>query len=104
MAGKFKVLIVWILCLGSLALQAQQNFNCFTIVAGKKATADGSVLLAHNEDDYAEGMEIFSMFIRFLPRKLMWLYRIKVKKLKMLRAILRIYGLKCRVCTSATVI
>lgn len=59
MAGKFKVLIVWILCLGSLALQAQQNFNCFTIVAGKKATADGSVLLAHNEDDYAEGMEIF---------------------------------------------
>ncbi|HSQ36058.1 MAG TPA: C69 family dipeptidase, partial [Candidatus Binatia bacterium] len=25
--------------------------NCFTIVAGKQTTADGSVLLAHNEDD-----------------------------------------------------
>ena len=24
---------------------------CYTIVAGKKATADGSVLFAHNEDD-----------------------------------------------------
>jgi len=27
------------------------DFNCFTIVAGKATTADGSVLLAHNEDD-----------------------------------------------------
>ncbi len=26
---------------------------CYTIVAGKKATVDGSVLLAHNEDDYS---------------------------------------------------
>lgn len=59
MQGKFKVLNVLIFCLVGLALQAQQNFNCFTIVAGKKATADGSVLLAHNEDDYAEGMDIF---------------------------------------------
>jgi dipeptidase len=30
---------------------AQEPFDCFTIVAGKKATFDGSVLLAHNEDD-----------------------------------------------------
>jgi len=34
-------------------LQAEtDHFNCFTIVAGKEATADGSVLLAHNEDDH----------------------------------------------------
>ena len=28
--------------------------NCFGIIAGKKATADGSVLFAHNEDDNGE--------------------------------------------------
>jgi dipeptidase len=34
-------------------LQAENDSsNCFTIVAGKNSTADGSVLLAHNEDDY----------------------------------------------------
>ncbi len=35
---------------------AQQSdidpFNCFTVIAGRNATADGSVLFAHNEDDY----------------------------------------------------
>ncbi|HUU04351.1 MAG TPA: C69 family dipeptidase [Patescibacteria group bacterium] len=31
---------------------ADENLNCFTIVAGKDSTADGSVLLAHNEDDH----------------------------------------------------
>lgn len=30
---------------------ARDEFNCFCIVAGKNATADGSVILAHNEDD-----------------------------------------------------
>ena len=28
--------------------------NCFTILAGKNATVDGSVILAHNEDDHGE--------------------------------------------------
>lgn len=35
---------------------AAQDYNCFSIIAGKNATADGSVLLAHNEDDSPEQM------------------------------------------------
>lgn len=40
------------LFLGTLHAQLAylQDENCFTIVAGKEATADGSVMLAHNED------------------------------------------------------
>ncbi len=34
-----------------LPAPAQGGMECFTIVAGRKATKDGSVLLAHNEDD-----------------------------------------------------
>jgi hypothetical protein len=30
---------------------AQDNYNCFTILSGKDASKDGSVFLAHNEDD-----------------------------------------------------
>ena len=30
---------------------AQDGFNCFCIIAGKNVTTDGSVILAHNEDD-----------------------------------------------------
>lgn len=33
-------------------LAGEETSNCFTIFAGKEATADGSVLLAHNEDDH----------------------------------------------------
>lgn len=32
-------------------LMAQDSMNCFTVIAGKKCTLDGSVLLGHNEDD-----------------------------------------------------
>jgi dipeptidase len=28
--------------------------DCFTVLVGKKASADGSVLIAHNEDDYGD--------------------------------------------------
>jgi len=30
------------------------DFNCFAVLAGKNASADGSVLVAHNEDDSGE--------------------------------------------------
>ncbi|MBR7157330.1 MAG: C69 family dipeptidase [Bacteroidales bacterium] len=42
-----------------------QEFNCFAVIAGKAATADGSVLLAHNEDDSGEQM----LNIYIVPRK-----------------------------------
>ena len=32
------------------------KYNCFAVLAGKNATVDGSVLLAHNEDDTGEQM------------------------------------------------
>ena len=32
------------------------KYNCFAVLAGKDATVDGSVLLAHNEDDTGEQM------------------------------------------------
>ena len=32
------------------------DFNCFAVLAGRHATTDGSVLLAHNEDDSGEQM------------------------------------------------
>lgn len=30
------------------------EFNCFSVIVGKNASADGSVLFAHNEDDYGK--------------------------------------------------
>lgn len=38
----------------SFLLQSQDGFDCFSVVAGKDATADGSVLFAHNEDDWGD--------------------------------------------------
>ncbi len=31
-----------------------QPFNCYSIIVGKDASVDGSVIFAHNEDDYGE--------------------------------------------------
>lgn len=35
----------------SAATRDGRHFDCYTILVGKAASADGSVLLAHNEDD-----------------------------------------------------
>jgi len=47
---KFTVLLISIF-LASWLFAGADDLNCFTIVTGKEASADGSVLLAHNEDD-----------------------------------------------------
>ena len=39
-----------------LASAAAQDYNCFSVIAGRDATVDGSVLMAHNEDDSGEQM------------------------------------------------
>ncbi|MBC7350593.1 MAG: C69 family dipeptidase [Candidatus Aminicenantes bacterium] len=61
-SGK-KILLALILLICGLALfseaaditnRYEQPLNCYTILVGKKASADGSVLVAHNEDDYGE--------------------------------------------------
>lgn len=46
---KLLSLLVVLLLVSSLA--AQEKENCFTVAVGKRVTQDGSVLLAHNEDD-----------------------------------------------------
>lgn len=59
MMRRLKLWFIAVWLLAGLFAQAQHDFNCFTVVAGKKATADGSVIVAHNEDDFAEGMDIY---------------------------------------------
>jgi len=53
------------LLLVSTALRAQEDFNCFSILVGRKASQDGSVLFAHNEDDY--GKQLVNWYVE--PRK-----------------------------------
>ena len=53
------LLIISLLAISSiLQLNAQEHpyMNCFAVIAGKDATTDGSVMLAHNEDDPGEQM------------------------------------------------
>ncbi len=49
----FTTLAILLCCIG---LSAAQDYNCFSIIAGKAATVDGSVLMGHNEDDGGEQM------------------------------------------------
>lgn len=51
-----KILFSLAIVLCSLGLAAAQDYNCFSIIAGKAATVDGSVLMGHNEDDGGEQM------------------------------------------------
>ena len=49
-----QILTTWLVCAGSLLwLSAIRAEACFSIVAGKGASVDGHVIVAHNEDDSA---------------------------------------------------
>ena len=47
--------ILFLLSWLTLSVSAH-DFNCYTLIAGSKATNDGSVMMAHNEDDGGEQM------------------------------------------------
>jgi dipeptidase len=47
---KIALLLILLVCAAWLRA-GDDGLDCFTILVGKKASADGSVLLAHNEDD-----------------------------------------------------
>ncbi|MCR4410058.1 MAG: C69 family dipeptidase [Candidatus Saccharicenans sp.] len=49
---RFTIIAILFLVM-SLTLQAagRKELNCYTVLVGKKASADGSVMVAHNEDD-----------------------------------------------------
>ncbi len=52
------VLFSFLLILSGYRSMAQEtgksSFDCFSVLAGKNATIDGSVMFAHNEDDYGD--------------------------------------------------
>ncbi|TSA38565.1 MAG: hypothetical protein D4R64_02640 [Porphyromonadaceae bacterium] len=51
-----KTFLTSVLLLSAVLVSAQEEHNCFSVLVGKKATMDGSVLFAHNEDDYGKQM------------------------------------------------
>jgi dipeptidase len=55
-------IVVTTLALPSMAQTGREpQFDCFAVVAGKLATADGSVISAHNEDVNAPAVNLYKM-------------------------------------------
>ncbi|MBS3808206.1 MAG: C69 family dipeptidase [Bacteroidales bacterium] len=52
----FLFIALIVLSVYSRGQSPQGGLNCFTMVAGKDATADGSVIIAHNEDDHGKNL------------------------------------------------
>ena len=52
----FSLLVLSLAAVLHLGAQEIDHLNCFAVLAGKNATKDGSVMLAHNEDDSGEQM------------------------------------------------
>lgn len=62
-----KLLSVIVMAAAAITATAQQcldnELNCFCVIAGRKATVDGSVLMAHNEDDGGEQLPADDKFL-----------------------------------------
>mgnify|MGYP006299039759 CR=1 FL=1 len=58
MQNTMKIILVSLILIAGLS--AEQGFNCFSIIAGKECTIDGSILFGHNEDD--SGDQIVNMY------------------------------------------
>lgn len=58
------ILIASFLILFPAICQRDEDFNCFTILVGKNASIDGSVLLGHNEDNAGENFSDFHLVPR----------------------------------------
>ena len=59
-----KKLFIFLILFSAILLYCDET-NCFSIIVGSKATEDGSVLLAHNEDD--KGKNFFVNVHRISP-------------------------------------
>ncbi len=46
------IILLFLVLVLSISVLAADRTECYTVLVGKKASADGSVMVAHNEDDY----------------------------------------------------
>ncbi|MDZ7318142.1 MAG: C69 family dipeptidase [candidate division KSB1 bacterium] len=61
----FLLIVSFFLLMPTSPIMSQAEMNCFSIIVGKNASADGSVLVAHNEDDF--GTQIVNHYL--VPRQ-----------------------------------
>lgn len=55
-----QICLIGFINLYQISAQENSELNCFTIIVGKNASVDGSVIVAHNEDDY--GKQIVNLY------------------------------------------
>lgn len=53
------LLLPFVTLILALNLNSQEHFDCFSVLVGNKASQDGSVLFAHNEDDWGDRLVNF---------------------------------------------
>ncbi len=51
---KFLLILVSVIISVTVYSQNTEDLNCYTIVAGRKATTTGCVIIGHNEDDFGD--------------------------------------------------